>query len=285
VPALKALARLEQDARPEQARDYARRAWEAAPSDLEASALQGSWLFQDGRFAQAYTLLKPGAKTGRDPEVMARFANAAFNIGRIAEARETMEQIPAESPRHAEAQTFLALTADPGDDGLAAIEAAAEAALESDPTHAPALVVRAGRLERDGRTDTAIRLYEDLHRRLPDFHPVTIRLAALYADDPAKLDEAEALALEALEQAGSSPELDRVLGEILARKDKADSAITHLERARQAAPLDAEGLFFLGKSYHEAERPEEAGSTLQQALDAGLDATLATRANELLEAE
>ena len=95
--ALKALAQIQQADRPAQARSYALLAWEADPSDPETAALQGHWVLQDGLFAQAYTLLKPAAKAGRNPAVMTSFATAAYSIGKIAEARAVLQNIPSES--------------------------------------------------------------------------------------------------------------------------------------------------------------------------------------------
>jgi len=280
LEALKALATLHEADRPDEARKYAGRAWKADPSDPEAAALQGRWAMADGLHGQAYTLLKEAAGEGASPAMLVEFATAAYSLGKVAEAREVMRRIPAGVPESGAAEVFLQLTGATDDEEAAGLEEAAEDILRTNPSHVPALMVRAARLKRAGQTADAVAVYEDVARRRPDFHPATVRLAALYAGDPARLDEAEELALQALDKSGGSAELHRVLGEVLARKGDSEAAVRYLERCKP--DLDAEGLFFLGKACLESERTAEGKEALESALQAGLQDELAETANTLL---
>ena len=285
VPSLKALARLLEPDDPAKARSHARQAWEAAAADPECAALEGRWSLKEGFHAQAYQLMKPAAASTKDAVLLVDFATAAYSIGQLDEARATMKRVPVDSPQSAAAATFLALTAAPGDDGPAALEAAAATALAADPESVPARMIQAAKLKREGKPQEAVAIYEAIRKRLKEFPPAQLKLAALYADDPARIADAESLALDALERSGHTLELDRILGEIMARKGKAESAVPLLEACAKEFPLDAEGLFLLGRAYLslEPKRTQEGRQKLDKALQAGLQGAFAQEAKTLLE--
>ena len=127
-----------------------------------------------------------------------------------------------------------------------------------------------------------IGIYEGILDQFPDFVPAQVRLAALWAKDPERLDEASSLAIRAREAMPEDAGVARVLGEIGYRKGDADNAIRLLEESDGKAALDAEGLFYLGKAYLQVERTDVGRETLQKALEAGLDAALAKEVTVLL---
>jgi predicted Zn-dependent protease len=282
---LMALAGLLESGDPAKARSFARQAWEATPDDPKCAALEGRWSLKDGFYSQAYQLMKPEAASSKEAALLADFATAAYSIGRIDEARAAMQRVSPESPRSAAAATFLALTAATGPEGLAALEVAAAEALQNEADLVPALMVQASKLNRDGKEQEAIVIYEGILGRLKEFPPVQLNLAVLYAQNPERLAEAEALALDVLEGTGHSSELDRILGEIMVRKGKPEAAIPLLTATEKASGLDAEGLFFLGKAYLSLD-PKKVGEgreKLAAALKAGLDGGSADEAKVMLE--
>ena len=195
-----------------------------------------------------------------------------------------MERIPASSPLRREATDFLVLT-DPDPADPAAVEAAAADILKTQKDYLPALMVEAARLARSGSLEEAARIYDAVLEEREDFSPAFLPLAAILSGNPERLADAERWALRAL-QGGTEArlEVERILGEVKARRGDPAGAIPHLEKCDRANQLDAEGLFLLGAAYLEGEpaKTAEAENALNRALNAGLEPELERQANELL---
>src|SRR2546430_7296070 len=130
---------------PDKALQYAKKARELAPADPRATVTVGSIAFQLGNYTWAYSLLQEGGRQlPRDPAVLHDHAWAAYSLGKVAEARQTMESVLSSgpnSPQSADAKTFLTMTA-LGDDGndMSASEDESHSALTAVPNYDPALV-------------------------------------------------------------------------------------------------------------------------------------------------
>src|SRR5439155_26942789 len=100
---------------PDKALQYAKKARELAPGDPRAAATVGSIAFQLGNYTWAYSLLQEGARQlPNDPAVRHNLAWAAYSLGKVAEARETMQSVlsnESNSPQTKDAKTFLSMTA------------------------------------------------------------------------------------------------------------------------------------------------------------------------------
>jgi tetratricopeptide (TPR) repeat protein len=164
----------------------------------------------------------------------------------------------------------------------AALESEVQKLLNADPNYVPALTVRAGVEERRGEVKSAIGIYSEILKHLPDFAPAQKHLAALYLRDPSALDKAYELAIKARRTLSDDPELARTLGEISYQRKEYSRALQLLQESARATPLDANGLYYLGMSYLEAKQKPQAREALGRALAAGLQDPLASEAKRLL---
>src|SRR5207249_11865707 len=100
---------------PDKALQYAKKARELAPADPHAAATVGSIAFQLGNYTWAYSLLQEGSRQlPNDSAVRHNLAWAAYSLGKVAEARQTMQSIlssESNSPQTKDAKTFLSMTA------------------------------------------------------------------------------------------------------------------------------------------------------------------------------
>src|SRR2546430_6848996 len=168
---------------PDKALQYAKKARELAPADPRATVTVGSIAFQLGNYTWAYSLLQEGGRQlPRDPAVLHDLAWAAYSLGKVAEARQTMESVLSSgpnSPQSADAKTFLSMTA-LGADGndMSASQAEINSALTADPNYVPALAARAALQAKRGDSVGAEATYRQALQRFPDFAPSQRELAA-----------------------------------------------------------------------------------------------------------
>src|SRR5438105_4217429 len=133
---------------PDKALQYAKKARELAPGDPRATATVGSIAFQIGNYTWAYSLLQEGSRQlPNDPAVLHDLAWAAYSLGKVAEARQTMQSALSSapsSPQSADAKTFLVMTGlTTSEDDANASQAEINSALAADPNYVPAVVARA----------------------------------------------------------------------------------------------------------------------------------------------
>jgi len=208
------------------------------------------------------------ARLQDDPEVLTAFARSAYRLGRISEARDAMTFVAnAESPSAAEAERFLLLTAENAGSKPETL-AEAEQTLAEEPDNLPALMVRGAHVS--GSAENAAPIYERALEKYPSFDPARVRLAAIYMDDPEKLDQALKLAREARTNLPSDPELSGILGIISHHQGDHDYAAQVLQELATVRSLSASELFALGMSLAAGEETEAAAQNLKQAIEAGL---------------
>src|SRR5205814_5203126 len=180
---------------PDKARQYAKKARELAPGDPRATVTVGSIAFQLGNYTWAYSLLQEGGRQlPNDPAVLHDFAWAAYSLGKVAEARQTMQSVLSSgpsSPQSTDAKTFLSMTALSADGkDVSASEAEINSALITDPNYVPALAARAA-IQAKGRDSAgAEATYRRVLQRFPDFAPAQRELAAILVNDSTKRDAA-----------------------------------------------------------------------------------------------
>ena len=164
--------------------------------------------------------------------------------------------------------------------GLASLEppnSAAQIAVfqrghEANPNDMRLLLLLANALEKSGRTDEAIALYERQYERNPDDIVVTNNLAALLLD---RRDDADSYrrALELVDafESSNEPVMLDTLGWAYYRNGNYPMAVRHLERAVAAESQDAMMRYHLGMAYARSDDPVGAKRELSKALELGGD--------------
>jgi tetratricopeptide (TPR) repeat protein len=272
---------------PDKALQYAKKARELAPADPQAAATVGSIAFQLGNYTWAYSLLQEGGRQlPNDPAVLHDLAWAAYSLGKVAEARETMQRVlssGASSPQSADARTFLSMTAlTTGEKDVVASEAEVNSALATDPNYVPALAARAAIQAKRGDSAGAEATYRQVLQRFPDFAPAQRDLAAILVNDPTKRDAAYELATKARRTISGDPLISIVLGRVSYERKDFNRAIQLFQESAREKPLDARSLYFLGMAQAQAKHKAEAKETLNRALQAGLGDAEASEAKRAL---
>jgi tetratricopeptide (TPR) repeat protein len=163
----------------------------SAPDDPHATATVGSIAFQFGNYTWAYSLLQEGARQlPNDPAVLHDLAWAAYSLGKVAEARQTMQNVLSSgpsSPQSEDARTFLSMTGlTTGQNDVLDMEI--NSALATDPNYVPALAARAAIQAKRGGSAGAEATYRHVLQRFPDFASAQRDLAAILVNDPTKRD-------------------------------------------------------------------------------------------------
>ncbi|HEY8207302.1 MAG TPA: tetratricopeptide repeat protein [Myxococcaceae bacterium] len=205
-------------------------------------------------------------------------AVAAFEGGRLDEAKQGFESIPDSDPHRASARYDLGVIAERQGD-VAAAERAYREALSSNPDHARALAALAQLLREQGKAADAVPLYESAVQRHPDelqllnglaaaqrsagqrekAEATARRVLARSRDDAAAyrtlalcaLDQgnarlAELYALTAHKRAGEDPSVANTLGLIYLKLDERPRALAELQRAIALDPSFAPAHLNLG---------------------------------------
>ena len=267
--------------------EFARKARELAPNDPKIVGILGDAAYQTGNFTWAYSLLQESVrKLPADAEVLSDFAWAAYSLGKISEARQTMQRILDAAPgsdHSKDAKLFLEMTAIDHDGAeLIISESEIERALNGNPSHVPALMAKAGMLHKRGDSEAAAASYAEVLRRFPEFAPAQKRLAALYLETPGKRDEAYDLAVKARRTLPDDPELAQILGELSYDRQEFAYAAQLLRQSAEKKPLDAKYLYYLGMSHLKTNQKVKSREALDQALAAGLQDPLASEAKSTL---
>ena len=266
---------------PEKALKAATAARELAPRDPQVLAALGFVKLKVGDDEEAYGLLKDAAVVlDDDAPVIFDYGRAAYRLGRVTEARTAMARAAAlESPVAADAKGFLLLT-DAEAMASSGIAAEVEKSLAKDPKSVPALMVRGALEEAAGKSSEAT--YLEILKIHPRFDPARVRLAALYLNEPAKLDQALELARDARARMPEDPELTRIFALINYRKGDFKYAAQLLAELSIRRPLVAGDLFVYGVSLANSNQAGKARGILEEALKAGLPEADAILARETL---
>jgi tetratricopeptide (TPR) repeat protein len=271
----------------EKALTYAKKARELTPNDPQVTGMLGRVAYQAGNFGWSYNLLQEAARQRKsNPSLLHDLAWAAYMLGKVSEARETMQQSLATDsnfPEAVDARKFVSLTAlDKNAKELVASENEIQKELQANPEYLPALMAKGALDEQRGRIKPAADIYTGILGRLPDFAPAQMRLAMLYAQEPSTSAAAYDLAAKARRALPEDALLAELLGRLSYEKKDYQRAIQLLQETARKKPLDANSLFYLGMSQLETRQKTEARGALNQALVAGLQDPLATEARRAL---
>lgn len=272
---------------PAKALDYAKKARELAPADPQVAVTLGGIAYQTGNFQWAYSLLQDATRQlPDDPEALSRFAWAAYSLGRVGEAQQTMQHIVDSAPNSLQAsgaRTFLAAVAwDAEDTDPSAHEGEIKELLAKDPKYVPALVAQASITQRRGDAKGAADIYTAVLQRFPDFAVAEKRLASIYAESPENVGKALELANKARKNLPDDVELSRILARISYKQKEYARAIQLLHESERRKPLDPTSAFVLAMSQAQTGHKGEARQGLHHALDSGLAEPEATEARRAL---
>jgi len=274
---------------PDKAMEWAKKAREQAPNDIRTAGILGRIAFQAGNLSWSYSLLQESARrAGDDPAVLHDLALAAYGLGKVTEARQTMQRALEAKPDAAaadDAKRFLAMTSlDQVSPETVAAEPEIENTLQKEPDYVPALMAEAAVKLQGNDAKAASDLYAKVLQKYPDFAPAEKRLAAIYAEHPDSLSKAYDLAIKAKKTLLDDPELAQTLARIsFARKDFR-YAVQLFEQSSAKRPLSAKDLYFLGAAQMETKQEVKGRENLQKALGAGLKGPMADDANRRLSA-
>jgi hypothetical protein len=189
------------------------------------------------------------------------------------------------TPRAEKAGQFVALT-EQETQNEEARGSLANTVLSGDPNHAPALMVRAARMVKEGKTKAAIDDLSNVLKQFQDFAPAQQELAALYSLDKDRRAEGFALAIKArttLENlAVKPPDLARTLAVLSFYKGEYSFAVSLFKEAPPAGPHEAEQNYCLGMAFWNLKQEGPARDALNKALQSGkLPEDLAAEAKKI----
>lgn len=287
VAAMVNLARLYAPNDPQKAFTLAKAAYGLTPNDPLVTHTLGRLAFATGDYPWSLSLLQLTAQAQpQNPEVFFDLAKAFYSVGRVAEARTTMQnalQTGAAFDRSAAAQRFLTMTAlaDQPAQALAA-QAQVEQILKTTPDDVPALVVKAVIAGQKSDPTTAEQTYEAVLKQYPDFSPAQKQLAILYSQSPATNDKAYALAVKARKALPADAEVAKILGITIYRQGDYARAAGLLQESARQRTQDAELMYYLGIAQYHLKQSAQCKTTLQQALALNLAGAEAADAKKTL---
>ena len=268
----------------DKALEFARKARELAPNDPKVVGILGSAAYQTGNFKWAYNLLQESARRlPKDAEVLHDFAWTAYSLGKVGEARQTMQRLLTVAPdsgQSKDARTFLDMTA-LGPNATAS-ESEIEKVLNENPSYVPAQMARAEMLRQRRESKAAAAVYSEVLQRFPDFTPAQRDLASVYLEIPDKRDEAYDLAAKARRSLPDDPDVAQILAELSYDRKEFAYAAQLLQQSAEKKPLDAKYLYYLGMSQVKAKDKVQGREALDQALAAGLQDPLAKEARRAI---
>jgi tetratricopeptide (TPR) repeat protein len=273
--------------KPDQGLEMAKKARELYPNDPEAIAAIGHIALQAGNYTWAYSLLQDSTrKTSTNPTAFHDLALSAYALGKVPEARETMQRYLSATPgdqQSKEAKQFLTLIAleQPSPDAVAA-EPEVQNRLSANPDDLPALMTKAAISLQQGDEKSATGIYEKVLQKYPDFAPAQKRLAAIYKDHPEEVTKAYDLAMKARKTLTNDAELARTLARISFKRNDFPYAAQLFEESARIQPLGADDLYYLGMAQFASHQETKARDTLARALAAGLQDPLAEEARKRL---
>ncbi len=188
-------------------------------------------------------------------------AKALLALGRVGEAIEHYETLVKDNPKDGRVWFELASL-----HRAMAMHAYNElASIDSDSFLLHAL--RAESDTDDAKYEDAIKEYEQVQRKQPDFPGLHFALGQIYFKMN-KLTESEPELRLAVKEDPSNPPANYMLGQILLRNKKAEEAFPFLQVATNGDPTFMKGHLELGKCYLQLGKIQEAEQALMKAVEA-----------------
>lgn len=260
---------------PEKALQFAKKARELAPTDPTTTATVGAIALQLKNNAWAYSLLQESVRAlPKDAKVLHDLALASYNLGKISEAKQSMQRVLEIQPSgetSEDAHRFLSMIALVGSEKeLRAGENEVEKTLANDPNYPPALMARAQIQINKGDPISAAATYSKILQTSPDFPLAQRDLAALLVEDPQKTEQARDLASKARKNMPDDAKAALVLARASYERKEYPRAIQLFEQVSRQQALDPLSLYYLGMSRAQGRQTEAAKQALKEALQRGL---------------
>jgi Flp pilus assembly protein TadD len=287
VEAMVNLARLYAPRDPQKAFALAKAAYGLTPNDPLVAHTLARLAFLTGDYHWALNVLQLTAQVQpQNPEVLFDLAEAYYSVGRVPEAKTTMQnalQTGLAFSRTDDARRFLAM-ADLADQPVMAVAAQAqiEQILKATPDDVPTLLVKAVIAGQKSDETTMEQLYEAVLKQYPDFSPAQKQLAILYAKSPETNDKAYELAVKARKALPRDPEVAKTLGITVYRQGDYMRATGFLQESARERGKDAELIYYLGMAQYHLKNRTEGKALLRRALALNLSGTPADEARETL---
>lgn len=255
-----------------------------APDDPAVGHQLGRLAFQLGDYQWAAGLLQESVRKLPDNiDVLFDQAKAAYGVGRVEDAAETMQRIRQTQPLYsnlAEISRYLemiALASQPTADGQIKIDQA----LKANPDFVPALMALGANAEKQSNISAAQQAYRKALAQYPDFTPAKRSLALLAAAANESDPQAYDLALQARQAFPSDPEVAQALGILTYRKGDFNRATDLLKESVSRLGEDPRRTFYLGMARYRL-KDKAARAILQHSLELGLKGESAVEAQKAI---
>ena len=289
APALNNLAVLYSDnlGQPDKAYDLAKRARENAPDDPHSADTLGWILYKRGDYGSALPLLQESAsKLHGDPDIQFHLGMAQYMVGAEEPARLALQQAAeatTDFPGKDEARRRLALLAiNAQAANTADVHSALQSYLREQPND-PEALLRLGEVqEREGVVDQAVKTYQTIIDRNPQFAPAVRRLTLLYGQRSSEDAKFFDLAAKARQSYPSDPDIARIFGILNYRRGFYPQSAELLKQAAAKQNDNPELFYYLGETNRQLKQWSECDSALQRAVSLGLSPKLSDEANTAL---
>jgi tetratricopeptide (TPR) repeat protein len=272
---------------PERALTLAKEAHRLSINDPEVSGVLGHLLFHAHEYQRALDLLANSAEQlPSRPDILHDLAWAYYSVGRVADARATMQKTMQSGPTRndlADGTRFLSMC-DAYNNSAAATAALGQARemLQNDPQYVPALMVTGVASDAAGDFQGAQKAYEQVLLIYPLFSPAQRQLAIL--DSRHFPDDAKAFAIAEKARVAypEDPELGASLGILSFYQSKYSRSAELLQESVANGGNDGQIYYYLGMDYFQLKRNTESKQTLERALALNIPDKMAADARKTL---
>jgi tetratricopeptide (TPR) repeat protein len=272
---------------PDKAMSLATSAHKLAPENPQVSAILGHLVYRTGDYTWALSLLENAADQIPDqPELLYDLAWAYYSVGRISDARATMQKALLAGASFGgadDAKRFITLADALG--SMDKIQAAANQArtiLMTESKYVPALMVAGLDAERTGDFKGAQDDYTQALAALPMFTVAERQLAIL--DARHFCDDAQGCAAAEKARAAypNDTEVARSLGILSYYQQKYPRSAELLQETASSNPSDGELYYYLGMDHFQLKENKESKASLEKALSLKIPDNLASQAKTTL---
>jgi tetratricopeptide (TPR) repeat protein len=156
-----------------------------------------------------------------------------------------------------------------------------KAALEQQPTYAPALAAAAALYESQNQVPAARQMHEKVLGRFPFFVPAHKRLALIF-QATGDLVKAHDHATKAREGAPNDAEGAKILGIVALKRGEFGRSAQLLRESARQRHSDPEVFYYLGLAHYRLKQLAESKQALQQAVALNVASPMAQEANRIL---
>jgi tetratricopeptide (TPR) repeat protein len=288
VPALNNLAYLytEQLNDLDKAYNLARKAHDLQADNAATSDTLGWVLYKRGDYQQALPILQESAeKTPESPEIQFHLGMTAYMMGQVDLAKAALRKAASAAkdfPGKEESKRRLA-SIESGKDASPELSVSQlEATTKAQPNDIISQMRLGEAYEKQGASDKAAAVFEEVVKINPKLATAVIKLAELYAGPLQNKEKALAYAKKARELAPNDPQVAGVLGKVAYQSGNFAWAYSLLQEATRQRQNDAAVLNDLAWAAYSLGKVNEARDAMQKAIAAAPDSSQAADAKKFL---